>query len=225
VHAADDRILAIMMKAPRAGRVKTRLGVAYAPQQIVELYRALVDDTFELARQLPVRTVAVCPAGDETALAEWLPPHIEIVVQRGTGLAAGLESTFEQLCTDAGYPVIAFDADSPHVPANAIEWAFAALAGADLVVGPCDDGGYYLVGARRCYAHLFDAAAVGGQTACDALMAAAAQQRLRVAVGASYYDVDLPGDLSRLARDLADAPTRAPRTAALLSRWELRTLR
>jgi rSAM/selenodomain-associated transferase 1 len=225
VDAADDRILAIMMKAPRAGRVKTRLGAAYPAEQIVELYRALVGDTIDLARLVPVRTVAVCPAGDEATLAEWLPSDIEIVVQRGTGLAAGLESTFEQLCTDAGCRVIAFDADSPHVPAQAIEWAFDALAGTDLVVGPCDDGGYYLVGARRLHAHLFDASAIGGQTACDALMAAAKQQRLRVAVGPSYYDIDLPGDLDRLARDLADTPARAPRTAALLSRWELGTSR
>src|SRR5581483_2720168 len=81
VRAADDRILAIMMKAPRAGRVKTRLAAAYSPEQIVELYRALVGDTVELARQVRARTVAVCPAGDEADLVDWLPPTIEIVVQ------------------------------------------------------------------------------------------------------------------------------------------------
>jgi rSAM/selenodomain-associated transferase 1 len=209
------------MRAPRTGRVKTRLGVSYSPEQIVELYRALVGDTIDLARRMPVRTIAVCPAGDETALADWLPHDIEVVAQRGIGLAAGLESTFEQSCTDAGHRVIAFNADSPHIPATAIEWAFDALADADLVVGPCDDGGYYLVGARRAHGHLFDAAAMGGESACDALIAAARRQQLRVAMGASYYDVDLPDDLNRLARDLAHEPGRAPRTAATLSRWGL----
>jgi rSAM/selenodomain-associated transferase 1 len=221
MREVDDRVLAIMMKAPRAGRVKTRLEAAYSAERIVAIYRALVEDTVDLAKMMCVRTVAVCPAGDESELARWLAPDVEILSQRGAGLAAGLRSTFEQLCTESRRRVIAFNADSPHLPADALEAAFTALATHDLVVGPCDDGGYYLVGARQPHAGLFDAAAMGRDSACAALLAVAHGQGLRVALSAEHYDIDLPNDLERLAADLSREPSRASRTAEILATWGL----
>jgi len=219
VPAADDRVLAVMMKAPRPGRVKTRLAAAHSPDRIVTLYRALVEDTIELSRRVRVRAVGICPDGDEEDIAEWLGREVEILPQNGVGLAAGLRSTFEQLCTDTCRRVIAFNADSPHLPAATIESAFAALPTADIVVGPCDDGGYYLVGATRPHDGLFDAAAMGRESAYRALIAEAARQSLRVALTAEHYDVDLPADLTRLAHDLAHDATRATRTADVLRSW------
>jgi rSAM/selenodomain-associated transferase 1 len=217
--ATDDRTIAIMMKAPRPGHVKTRLAAAHSTDQIVALYRALVEDTIELSRCMDVRTVAVCPHGDQMELADWLPPDVEIRPQRGTGLAAGLRSTFEQLCTDGQRRVIAFNADSPHLPVATLDAAFAALLNADLVVGPCDDGGYYLVGAKRAYDRLFDAAEVGRASACDALLSEAAREGLRVALTAEHYDIDVPRDVVRLAAELRRDPMRASRTAAILATW------
>jgi rSAM/selenodomain-associated transferase 1 len=221
MSAPDDRVLAIMMKAPRAGQVKTRLAGAHPPDEILNLYRALVEDTIDLSRRMGVRTVAICPAGDETPLAQWLPRDVDVVPQRGVGLAEALRTTFEQLCADRQRRVIAFNADSPHLSAGALQAAFDALLTADLVVGPCDDGGYYLVGARRPYDDLFDAMALGRKSACELLLAAAARRNLRVVLSERHYDIDLPDDLVRLARELTHDPKRAPRTAALLASWAL----
>jgi rSAM/selenodomain-associated transferase 1 len=215
----DDRVLAIMAKAPRAGRVKTRLSSEFSSDAIVTLYRALVEDTIDLARSARLRTVAMCPAGDEAELAEWLPADVEVVAQQGHGLAAGLVSTFSQLCRPAGRRVVAFNADSPHLPPGTLEAAFTALLDVDLVVGPCDDGGYYLVGAKRACDGLFDAAAMGRESAYGTLLAEAARQGLRVALNPEHYDIDLPADLLRLACELSNDPSRARRTAALLASW------
>jgi uncharacterized protein len=215
----DNRVLAIMMKAPRPGWVKTRLAAAYSAEQIVALYRALVEDTIDLARQMGLQVVAMCPDGDAGELAAWLPGDVAIVPQQGAGLAAGLRSTFERLCTDSRDRVIAFNADSPHLPAGALQGAFDALPAADLVVGPCDDGGYYLVGATRPHVGLFDAATMGRASACQALLEEAGRQGLRVALTAEHYDIDLPADVVRLSRDLDHDPSRAARTAALLATW------
>jgi rSAM/selenodomain-associated transferase 1 len=213
---ADDRTLAIMIKAPHAGHVKTRLARAYSPDAVVSLYRALVEDTIDLARAARVRTVAVCPAADADAVAHWLSPDVDVLPQRGVGLAAGLYSAFEELCGSSGTRVIAFNADSPHLPAAVLESAFAALIADDLVVGPCDDGGYYLVGAKRPHAGLFDASAMGKDSACEALLAQAARLKLSVAIAAEHYDIDVPGDVVRLASDIGDEPRRAFRTVAAL---------
>ncbi len=219
MRKGDDRVVAIMMKAPRAGWVKTRLTPAYSSGQILTLYRAFVEDTIDLVHGLGVRTVAVCPAGDETELAQWLDPRVEIMSQQGAGLAAGLRWTFEQLCGASRRRVIAFNADSPHLETVTLQSAFDALLTDDLVVGPCDDGGYYLVGATRPYPSLFDATVMGRGSACGTLLAAAARLGLRVKLSKEHYDIDVPGDLARLAAELSQQPWRAQRTAAILSAW------
>jgi hypothetical protein len=115
--------------------------------------------------------------------------------------------------------VIAFDSDTPHVARSALDDAFAALETADLVVGPTEDGGYYLVGAKAVYPDLFDAPRLGTSGALDALIQRAGELKLAVAHCAPAFDVDLPADVTRLALELHGAPERAPATAALLADW------
>jgi hypothetical protein len=100
-----------------------------------------------------------------------------------------------------------------------LDTAFAALADHDLVFGPCYDGGFYLVGATRTHAGLFDPCAMGTGSALAALVAQTRRLGLSSTVTAEHYDVDVPADLARLASELLTQPERAPRTAALLARW------
>ena len=213
-----DRVLAIMAKAPRAGHVKTRLTSVCPSAWLVQLYRALIEDTIALARTTGVRIVVVCPAGDAEEITAWLPSDVRVAPQRGQGLADALASAFELLC-EPSRRVIAFNGDGPHLPPSVLEAAFAALADHDLVFGPCDDGGYYLVGATRTYAGLFDPLAMGTGSALDTLKAQAWRLRLSSTVTVEHYDVDVPADLARLASELRIRPERAPRTAALLAQW------
>lgn len=213
-----------MAKAPRAGHVKTRLSSTYAPALVVQLYRALIEDSIALAHAVDVSIAAVCPAGDAEEIAAWLPPDVRVVPQRGQGLADGLSSVFELLC-EPPRRVIAFNGDSPHLPPAVLESAFAALADHDLVLGPCDDGGYYLVGATRTHEGLFEPRTMGTGSALDALIAQTHRLGLSSTVTAEHYDVDLPEDLTRLARELLTRPERARRTAALLAQWPFGPLR
>ncbi len=213
-----DRVLAIMAKAPRAGHVKTRLASVCSSALVVQLYRALIEDTIALGRTVGVSIVVVCPSADAEEITAWMPPDVHVVPQGGQGLADGLASAFELLC-EPPRRVIAFNGDSPHLPPAVLESAFAALADHDLVLGPCADGGFYLVGATRTHAGLFDSHAMGAGCALDALIAQTRRLGLSSAVIAEHYDVDVPEDLARLARELLPRPERAPRTAALLAQW------
>lgn len=215
-----DRVLAIMAKAPRVGFVKTRLERLRGPEQAVALYRCLLEDTIALARSIASTHVAiVCPAGDERDLQDWLGPALDIVGQQGSGLADGLTSAFAHFFDQGCCRVVLFNSDSPHLPRHALDSAFSTLDASDLVVGPTDDGGYYLVGAKASHQGLFEASPLGGGSALQALLARARGLGLSTAVTQHWYDVDLPNDLRRLAANLRGDPQRAPRTAALLATW------
>jgi uncharacterized protein len=217
-----DRALAIMAKAPRPEHVKTRLASALAADDIVALYKCLIEDTLRLARSVRTDALAVvCPAADADDVAKWLL-GIEIAAQRGEGLAAGLASVF-RIFGGRGYRrVIALAGDSPHLDAATVEDAFRRLDGADVVVGPTIDGGYYLVGAGAVDSELFDRGRLGTERALDSLLTRARERSLRIAFTEEAYDVDEKDDLERLADDLRLAPGRAPRTAAWLVEWRAR---
>jgi rSAM/selenodomain-associated transferase 1 len=207
-----------MAKAARPGHVKTRLATKLPAQAVVDLYRCMIEDTMGVARAVSTDALAiVCPASDVGALSSWLPT-IEIVGQQGEGLAAGLVSAF-RIFTDRGYRrVVAMDGDSPQLPPETIDKAFRLLDGADVMVGPTLDGGYYLVGSMTAQAELFDTRRMGGCAALDSLIARTQDLGLRIAFTEEHYDVDEGKDLSRLAQELRSFPHRAPRTAAWIAR-------
>jgi len=121
--------------------------------------------------------------------------------------------------------VIAFNSDSPHLPLEVLAGAFELLMTNDVVIGPTHDGGYYLVGAKADHAALFHGDGMGTQSALDGLLERARRLQLSVGFTDPFYDVDVEDDLARLARELRLAPSRAPRTAAWLKRWQELVLR
>ena len=214
-----DRTLVIMAKAHRLGSVKTRLAESLSLQAVTELYRCLLNDTIALAQALDHVEIAImCPASDVGDLSRALVKTVPIVPQTGQGLAAGLASVFRHFAT-AHQRVIAFNSDTPHLPASVLQTAFDVLRACDLVVGPTHDGGYYLVGATASHPDLFTRDGMGTANALEALLTRARVLGLSVHLTDPFYDIDVEGDLTRLAAELRLAPARAPRTAVWLKQW------
>jgi rSAM/selenodomain-associated transferase 1 len=214
------RTLVVMAKAPRPGMVKTRLAQSLPVEAVTELYRCLLDDTMALARSLGNVEVAImCPASDVEELTRLARGVAGIVAQKGEGLAAGLTSVFAHFAPPGRQRVVAFNSDSPHLPASVLGSAFEVLTGHDVVVGPTHDGGYYLVGAKAAHPALFDGDGMGTKSALENLLARARGLRLSVGFTDPFYDIDVAGDLTRLAAELRLAPARAPRTAVWLKQW------
>lgn len=217
---SGSRTLVVMAKAPRPGRVKTRLTQTLTVEAVTDLYRCLLDDTLALARSLSHVDIAImCPVPDVDELTRLTQGEVDIVAQKGEGLAAALTSVFAHFATSAHQRVVAFNSDSPHLPASVLASAFEALNEHDVLVGPTHDGGYYLVGAKASHPALFDGDGMGTQSALEGLLARARESRLSVAYTDPFYDIDVEDDLTRLAAELRIAPARAPRTAAWLEQW------
>jgi rSAM/selenodomain-associated transferase 1 len=209
-----------MAKAPRPGLVKTRLTQSFPVEAVTELYRCLLDDTMALAHSLRGVNVAImCPAPDVEELTQLASDHVEVIAQKGAGLAAGLASVFAQFAA-SGRRVIAFNSDSPHLPASVLTNAFETLGLHDVVIGPTHDGGYYLIGAKASHTELFRGDGMGTNSALDTLLARVQALNLSIGFTQHFYDIDVEGDLTRLAAELRLAPERAPRTAAWLEHWQ-----
>jgi rSAM/selenodomain-associated transferase 1 len=220
--SGSNRVLVIMAKAPRPGAVKTRLTPGLSPEAVTAFYCCLLDDTLALARSLgDVEVAIMCPDSDANELARLVGKQVNVVAQKGEGLAAGLTSVFAHFAEGYQRRTIAFNSDSPHLPDSVLEDAFKTLAKHDVVVGPTDDGGYYLVGAKASHPALFASDGMGTSTALERLLTNARALELSVAFSDTFYDIDVADDLTRLAAELRLAPTRAPRTAQWLKEWEL----
>jgi uncharacterized protein len=219
--SGSDRVLVIMAKAPRPGKVKTRLIPGLSPEIVTAFYGCLLEDTLALARSLNGVEVAImCPDSDVNDLERLAGNEVRVVAQKGEGLAAGLTSVFAHFAERHPRPTIAFNSDSPHLPPSVLEGAFETLATNDVVVGPTYDGGYYLVGATASHPTLFARDGMGTSSALERLLSRAQGLHLTVGTVEPFYDIDVADDLSRLAAELYLAATKAPRTAEWLKKRE-----
>jgi uncharacterized protein len=215
-----DCTLVIMAKAPKPGMVKTRLAERLPPSAVTALYCCLLDDTLALARSLNEVEVAImCPASDVDDLSRLAGDSARVVAQTGEGLAAGLTSVFAHFAASGKRRIIAFNSDSPHLPASVLERAFEALTTCDMVVGPTHDGGYYLVGAKASYPGLFNGNGMGTSNALETLLERVRALGLSIRLADPFYDIDVASDLIQLDAELRLSPPRAPRTADWLARW------
>ena len=209
-----------MAKAPKPGMVKTRLIESLPSVAVTALYRCLLEDTLALAKSLTSVQVAVmCPQPDQDELAHLFGNTVQVVPQKGKGLAAGLTSVFRHF-TAEGQHVIAFNSDSPHLAPAVLDSAFEILASHDVVVGPTYDGGYYLVGAKAAHSTLFETDGMGTKTALDRLLTRTKDLELSTGFTEPFYDIDVATDLLLLARELQLAPEKSPRTAAWFAEWQ-----
>jgi rSAM/selenodomain-associated transferase 1 len=209
-----EDVLCILVKAPVAGEVKTRLAPAVGLAGAAVLARAFLDDTLSMARGLGWAKVVVVVAGDPAALQ--LPEAVEVWPQGDGDLGARMERALIRALRGGGHALLV-GTDSPGLPPPLIEEARAVLSVHDAVLGPTDDGGFYLIGLSRCGAGLL----AGLPWSCsDTLLQTEARLRQAghsVARSIPWFDVDEPADLTRLARRIASGELQASATARALA--------
>jgi rSAM/selenodomain-associated transferase 1 len=212
-------VVYVMAKAPRAGAAKTRLCPPLCPAQAARLAEAFLVDTVAIVQRAGCEVRVMCRNGAERrALESVLGASTPVCVQEGKGLGDALESAFRQGLADDGTAVAVLGADSPTLPPPLVREAFVALGrGADVALGPSEDGGYYLLAARALHQSLFhdmpwSTCAVGALT-----LARCREAGLSAHVLPTWYDVDDRASLARLQAELSGgAPSLAPRTRSAL---------
>lgn len=211
------KALLVMAKRPFPGQTKTRLTPYLTEDEAAELYACFLRDVLDLVRGLPDVTpfIAYAPADPETAVYfRECAPDFELVPQIGATLGERLDGVLSH-CLQNGYDLVAaMNSDSPTLPAAYLNEAFARLADpqADVVFGPCEDGGYYLIGWKRPYPQLVRDVQMSTDHVLQDTLAIAATEKLQVSLLPSWYDVDGAAELQRLQEALQSDHEKASHT-------------
>jgi len=219
--------VAIMAKAPRVGEVKTRLAPPLSPADAAALGGAFIQDIacniLAAAETVAIQGyVAYSPPGSEAEFARLLPAGIQLLPPRRAGLGASLSHAAEDLLAIGYGAVCLVNADSPNLPtARLVDAARALRAPGDRVVlGPAEDGGYYLIGLKRAHRRLFEDIAWSTEQVLGQTLDRAAESELAAITLPRWYDVDDIDSLRRLADELLGAAGpgmyAAPHTARIL---------
>jgi uncharacterized protein len=224
--------LAVMTKAPRAGKVKTRLTPPLTPEEAAALNICFLRDTTaaiagavndERALGIAVYT----PAGAEGEYEGILPDEFNLVPQRGDAFGERLICATEDLLSLGFESVCLIDSDSPTVPTRAFSDAAKILAEKEdaVVLGPSDDGGYYLVGLKKLHRSLFQDIDWSTERVLEQTIARAKEIALDVHLLPVWYDVDDRATLHRLCREFfTDNGSASGGYAAPVTREYLATL-
>ena len=192
------RHLALLARAPSAVG-KTRLTSGLPELRARTLREALFLDTLDSAQSLHIPITVFGTPGDRLDELQALAGGVLTMAQAEGDLGVRMHAACACLFERGASSVVLIGSDLPSLPPSHISAAFDALeAGAEVVLGPADDGGYYLIGLSRPTPALFEGIVWGSAGVLQATRAAAAGLGLRAHEIASWYDVDTPADLGRV---------------------------
>ena len=218
--AARWPAIAVMAKVPNAEAVKSRLYPALGSRLATQLYEALLLDRLDALKALGgvERLVAFTPPEARSEMARLAPLGFTLVAQRGRDLGERLDALLTELISRGHPGAIAVDSDSPTLPMAYVSDAARVLAKgmADAVLGPCDDGGYYLIGLRAPHPELFEAIPWSTEQVLSLTLERARRAGLRTHLLPPWFDVDTEADLRRLHEEMERSGTGPSRTFGLV---------
>jgi uncharacterized protein len=194
----------IMAKAPLPNEVKTRLIPPLSPEEASSLYHCFLLD--KIAQVKSIREarhfLAYTPVTSKAFFRSIIPSSFSLINQVGADLGERLANVSKNLFDQGAEKVIILDSDSPNLPTDHILDGLSRLDDVDIALGPCEDGGYYLIGMRSYMPELFSGIPWSTSEVAKLTMKKAKALGLTVSLLPEWYDVDTMIDLERLKRDL-----------------------
>ncbi len=207
-------VVIVFARAPVPGEAKTRLIPALGAWGASELYRCFVLDTLARSSELSVDVMLAAAEADQVealrSLAQEACPRAEIIVQTGSDLGERMSGAFQE-ALGRGYPgAVLIGTDAPSLPFDRVDRALSLLRHGNLqrgrqyeaVLGPCLDGGYYLIGLRAPMPQLFQHMVWGTRSVLVDTLRRAQSLKASVSLLEPWYDVDTPEDLELLRSHL-----------------------
>lgn len=190
--------LLVFVKYPEAGRVKTRLAQSIGSDPAARLYREWVEICVQRYRSLPNTqlTLFFDPIDKEEMFRQWLGNTIGYLPQPQGDLGHKLSYGFASLLKE-NRRAIALGTDSPDLPLDYLRQAADDLQQHDVVIGPAEDGGYYLIGLSRWLPELFVNIPWSTKVVFEETMKRIQEHKLRCQILPTWYDIDTLADWER----------------------------
>ena len=203
--SAATNALVVMLKAPVAGKVKTRLTPPLKKEDAARLYKCFIQDIFSRISTLNGIDIiaAYTPKNAAERIKRIVPANTMLIPQKGNDLGERLSNLFSGLFS-AGYKKIAvIGTDSPDLPIEYIKKSFSSLnKNTSIVIGPSRDGGYYLIAMSRYSEEVFKDIPWSTNTVFKITLEKAKKAGLLPALLPEWYDVDETGDLKTLRENM-----------------------
>jgi rSAM/selenodomain-associated transferase 1 len=200
--------LAVMAKRPIAGRTKTRLCPPLSAEQAAALFEAMLLDTLQLVLELDGIRLAIGITPPEAAafFRPISPEGTLFLPVDGADLGECLDRVLSRLLLEGYGKALALNSDGPSLPLGYLRQAIDRLDGAEVVLGPSEDGGYYLIGLKAPQPGLFEGISWSTERVTEQTLAHAKDLGLTVALLPPWCDIDTPVDLERLQDELQTLP-------------------
>lgn len=150
----NKRLLIVFAKNPLPGKVKTRLASTIGDSSALEIYKTLLYHTLKISTPLENDKVVYyadfIPSNDLWKTSGYIQQ-----LQTGDDLGQKMMNAFRRSFYDGYHSVIIIGSDCPEITADILIKGFDELDKKDVVIGPAQDGGYYLLGMKKLYEELF----------------------------------------------------------------------
>ncbi len=205
VKGPRSAVVMMFVKDPKPGKVKTRLAEGIGPRAAAAVYRRLAERAVRAVAPLAGEGVEVqicgLPPGSLTTLRVWLGRRFRYVPQRGRDLGARMAHAFREAFSTGARRAVIIGSDCPHLTTSIIRKALASLGTVDAVIGPAQDGGYYLIGVSKPMPFLFQRVSWGTGRVFRTTAGRLARRGLRWKRLTMLRDVDRMSDLRGIRRD------------------------
>ena len=200
-RTSGDGCIILFVKYPEPGRVKHRLTPPFPSEVAAELYRNFIlDHLITLGRlSVPLR-IYFTPASSEAQFRQWLGNDRTYVPQEGGDLGERMKNAFLDVFSEGFERAVLMGSDLPDLPGRIIRDSLLSLDTYDSVVGPSQDGGYYLIGFRdSTFTHeVLDSIPWSTDTVLDSTLSILVRLRRTTYMLEYWNDVDTFSDLREL---------------------------
>lgn len=196
--------IVIMSREPKPNEVKTRLTPPLDPETAAKLYYNFLLDRIEqmISIKGPQPFVAFTPESAKVFFSTIVPPGFNQIPQKGIDLGERLTNVSSTLFDQEFKKVVIMDSDSPNLPSRFIKDTIRRLDSNDIVLGSCEDGGYYLIGLKESLPSLFSDIPWSTSKVTEVTLVRATELGITISMLDTWYDVDTYQDLLHLKRDL-----------------------
>ena len=208
----NSNALIIFTREPLAGKTKTRMMPYLSPEQCAELHRCMLRDIAAEAKQVDADVIVAYTGDDPVFLSKVFGKAGRLhcgaiyIRQRGSDIGEKMENAVSDVLGMGYQKAVLIGTDIPEIEAESIDAAFTLLDVYDVVLGPTEDGGYYLTGMKSAYHEAFDVKQYGTGTVYEETVRSLEEAGLSTVKADIYADIDIPEDAAGYRRRMREDP-------------------